>query len=264
MFHYHKTLVNEMRALWTLAGLSLLAPLSAPELHAQERDFLLGTPRATLSLRAGLAMPRAGGGNGGVSLWDDIREQLEVETADLNGTYLGAELGIRASEHVDIVLGVGHTSSATRSEYRNWRDQDNVPITQTTEFTTTPVTAGFKAYLLPRGRAIGSYAWVPRSLNPFAGAAVGIVRYRFEQYGYFVDYDTRDIFEDRFWSVETGSTAHFFAGIDIGVSNRTMFTAEARYGFARAPLNRDRYVGYSDLDLTGLHISGGISFRLGR
>ena len=213
MFH-RKTLCAVTRAPWTLVGLSLLAPLGTPELHAQGRDFLLSTPKATLSLRAGLAAPRAGGGNAGTNLWDDLRDRFTVGTADLNGTYLAAELGIRASEHADIVLGVGHTSSATQSQYRRWRDEDDVPITQTTEFTTTPLTVGLKVYLLPRGRAVGRYAWIPRTWNPYAGTAAGIVRYRFEQYGHFVDYQTRDIFEDRLRSAKTGSTVHFFAGVD--------------------------------------------------
>ena len=257
-----KTRVDTVRALRILAGLSLLATLSAPQAHAQQRDFLLGTPKASLSLRAGLTLPRADGGNGGLSLWDDTRKLLTVKTADLTGTYIAAELGIRASERVDIVFGIGHTSSATQSKYREWDYPDDLPITQTTEFTTTPLTVGFKVYLMPRGRAIGSYAWIPRTLNPYAGFAGGVVRYRFEQYGDFVDGETLDIFVDNLRSVETGSTAQFFAGIDIGVNHRVMFTGEARYGFARAALNSRSFQGYSDLDLAGLQISGGISFRL--
>ena len=263
MFH-RKARFDTMRALRILVGLSLLAPLGSPPVHAQSRDFLLGTPKATLSLRAGLTLPRAAGGNGGLSLWDDTRDLFTVKTADLTGTYLGAELGIRASEHVDVIFGFGHTSSATRSKYRYWEDLDDVPITQTTEFTTTPLTAGIKLYPMPRGRAIGSYAWIPRTLNPYVGIAGGIVRYRFEQRGDFVDFQTLDIFTDKLRSVETAATVHFFAGIDVGVNQYMMFTGEARYGFAKAPLDLRSFDGYSDLDLAGLQISGGISFRLGR
>ena len=261
MFH-PKVRFDTVRALRVLAALALSAPLGALELQAQKRDFLLGTPKATLSLRAGLSAPRAGGGNGEPSLWDDIRDQLEISTADLRGVHVGAELGIRASEHLDVVFSVGHSSSATQSEFRKWRDQDDMPITQVTEFTTTPVTAGVRLYLMPRGRAIGKYAWIPRTANPYAGIAGGIVRYRFEQHGDFVDHETLDIFSDRFRSVATGATAHLFTGVDIGVNNRVMFTGEVRYGFAKAPLDRDRFVGFADLDLTGLQVSGGLGFRL--
>lgn len=261
MFHC-KVRSNTLRVLRIPAGLLLVASLGAPELHAQKRDFLLGTPKATLSLRAGLTMPRAAGGDGLESLWDHTRRELTVETADLRGTWLAAELGVRASEHVDFVLGVGHASSATPSRFRDWLDEVDGPITQTTEFTTTPLTFGLKAYLLPRGRAIGSYAWIPRTVNPYAGAAFGIVRCRFQQYGDFVDYETHEIFTDDFRSVETGSTVHFFAGVDIGVNHRMLFTGEARYGFAKAPLNPRYFRGFADLDLSGLKIGGGISFRL--
>lgn len=261
MFHC-RVRSNPLRALRIPAGIVLLVSLGAPELHAQKRDFLLSTPKATLSLRAGLTMPRAAGGDGLESLWDHTRDELTVKTSDLRGIYLAAELGIRASEHVDFVLGVGHTSSATRSKFRHWEYEDESDIVQTTEFTTTPLTVGLKAYLLPRGRAIGSYAWIPRTVNPYAGAAVGIVRYRFQQYGEFVDYETLEIFTDTFRSVETGSTAHFFAGIDIGVNHRTLFTGEARYGFAKAPLDQQYFRGFTDLDLAGLKIGLGISFRL--
>ena len=254
--------IHGPRGLRILAGLSLLLPLGAPGLCAQQRDFLLGTPRATLSLKAGLTLPRAGGGNGGASLWDDLRDQFTVTTAGLRGTYIAGEVGIRASERVDVVFGVGYASSATRSEYRKWTYEDDLPINQTTEFTTTPLTAGLKVYLMPRGRAVGSYAWIPRTFNVYGGIAGGIVRYRFEQYGEFVDYVTLDIFTDRLLSVETGATAHFFAGIDIGVNRRMVFTGEARYGFANAPLDGYTFRGFADLDLTGMQISGGVGFRL--
>ena len=165
-------------------------------------------------------------------------------------------------KRLDVVFGIGHTSSATQSQFREWADEDDLPITQVTEFTTPPLTAGFKVYLMPRGRAIGSYAWIPRTLNPYAGIAGGIVRYRFEQRGHFVDYETKDIFGDNFRSVETGATAHFFAGIDIGVNHRMLFSGEARYSLAKAALDTNYFRGFSDLDLTGLQISVGISFRL--
>ena len=67
---------------------------------------------------------------------------------------------------------------------------------------------------------------------------------------------------DRLRSAKTGATAQFFAGVDIGVNNRTMFTGEVRYGFAKAPLDSDYFVGFSDLDLAGMQIGFGIGFRL--
>ena len=229
------------------------------ELSAQERDFLLATPKASISLRAGVSVPRAKGDG---SLWDFAREHLTVETGDLKGAYLLGEIGVRASAHVDFVLAVGYTSSAVRSKYRHWVDTDDLPIEQTTEFTTTPVTVGVRYYPLPRGRQVGSYAWIPSAVGPFVGIAGGVVRYRFEQDGDFVDYETRDIFSDNLRSVEASPTLHLFAGLDASVNTRVLLTTEGRYGFGSAPLDSRSFRGFADLDLAGLHLSCGLAFRL--
>lgn len=254
------------RALWIIPGLALLAPVSAPELIAQERDFLLRTPQVSLTLRGGYSIPRAGSGDVTESIWDFTRRHLTVETGDFAGPYLAADVGIRASERLDLILGLGYSASSTQSEFRDYEGTDGLPIAQTTEFTTTPLTVGLKAYLMPRGRSIGSFAWVPRNLNAFAGVAGGMVRYRFEQYGEFVDEETLDIFVDNFQTVETGPIAQFFTGVEVGVSRRMMLVGEARYGFAKGSIQQDYhgysdFVGFPDLDLTGLNVSAGIRLR---
>lgn len=256
-----------MRALWIIPGLALLAPVSAPELDAQERDFLLKTPQITLSVRGGYSIPRAGGGNGTQSIWDFTRKHLTVETSDFAGPYVAAEVGVRASERLDLVLGFGYSASSTQSEFRDYIGADSLPIAQTTEFVTKPVTIGLKAYLMPRGRSIGSFAWVPRNFNAFAGIAGGMVWYRFEQYGEFVDYQTSEIFVTNLQSAERGPTLQLFTGVDLGISRHMMLTGEARYSFAKGAIQHDYhgysdFAGFPDLDLAGLKVSAGITFRL--
>lgn len=259
MFH-HRWKSEGRRALGFLVGLAILGLLAAPEVQAQSRGFLLGTPKASLVFKAGFNVPRAASGNDTQSLWDLTREELTVENADLAGASLGGELGIRASERLDITLGVVYSRAETRSEFRDWVDSEDLPIEQTTVFVTVPVTLGIKAYLRERGRAVGRFAWIPRTWNPYAGVAAGWVNYRFEQWGDFVDYETLDIFNDRFLSTEGGPTVHLIGGMDMQVNSRMMFTGEARYSFARAPLEAD-FVGFPDLDLAGFQITGGIGFR---
>ncbi len=259
--------IRKMRALWIIPGLALLAPLSAPQLNAQQRDFLLKKPQVTFSIRGGYSVPRAGSGDVTESLWDFTRRHLTVETGDFAGPYVSAEVGIRTSERLDFVFGLGYSASSTLSEFRDYVGEDDLPIAQTTEFTTAPVTAGIKAYLLPRGRSIGSFAWVPRNFNAFAGIAGGMVWYRFEQYGEFVDEGTLDIFVDNFKSVEKAPTLHLFTGFDVSLNRSLMLTGEARYGFATAPFQRfydgsGDFVNFPELDLTGLTLSCGVSFRL--
>lgn len=261
----HSGRLEMKRAFRIVPGLALLAPVSAPELDAQERDFLLRTPQVSVSLRGGYSMPRAGGGDVTESIWDFTRRHLTVETADFAGPHLAADVGVRAAERLDLVLGFGYSASSTQSEFRNYIGDDDLPIVQTTEFTTRPLTLGLKAYLMPRGRSIGSFAWVPRDFNAFAGIAGGMVWYRFEQFGEFVDYETLDIFPAHLRTIERGRIVQVFTGVDVGVSRRMMLTGEARYAFAKGPIqdyfgNAD-FAGFPDLDLAGLNVSAGISFR---
>ena len=256
-----------MRALPVIPGLAALAPVSAGELSGQARGFLLHTPQITVVVRGGYSVPRLGGGGDTQSLWDFTKEYLTVGNRDFAGSHIMAELGIRGSERIDLVFAVGHSPVSVLSEFRGFESEDGRPITQTTDFTTTPLTAGVKAYLKPRGRAIGSHVWVPRTFNPFVGIAGGIVWYGFEQWGEWVDYDTFEIFREDFRSEERAPTLHFFTGMDISIGRRLILTGEARYGFAKGPFEvRDSgysdFVGFPKLDLSGLKVSFGAGLRI--
>ncbi len=244
------------------AALALLAVTGTDRLAAQSggRGFLFGHPRATLTLKGGLNLPRAASGNGQQSLWDLTREELTVENSDLAGTLIIGELAVRVSERLDVTVAVGHSLSETHSEFREWVGTDDLPIEQVTEFSTTPVTVGVKAYLLERGRSVGSLAWIPRTWNPYAGVAAGFVRYRFEQHGEFVDFETFDIFQDNFFSNGRAPTVHLVSGMEFSLNRHVLMVGEARYGFASAPLDAD-FVGFPDLDLAGFQATAGISLR---
>lgn len=245
-----------------IAALALLAVTGADRSAAQSggRGFLFGNPKATLTFKGGFNLPRAASGEGEQSLWDLTREELTVENSDLAGMLIVGELAVRASERFDITLAVGHSLSETRSEFRDWVGTDDLPIEQVTEFSTTPVTVGVKVYLLERGRSVGRLAWIPRIWNPYAGVAGGFVKYRFEQYGEFVDYETFDIFEDNFFSSGRAPTVHLVSGMEFSLHRHLLMVGEARYGFASAPLDSD-FVGFPDLDLAGFQAAAGISLR---
>lgn len=244
-----------------LAGLALLATAGANPTAAQQRaDFLLGAPKVALTIKAGFAQPRAGGGGDRESLWDFTRERLTVDTRDLSGTTIAGEIAVRTTERLDLTFALGYSLSATRSEFRDWVDQDDLPIEQTTEFSTIPLTVGVKAYLRDRGRALGRFAYIPSTWNPYVGVAGGFVWYRFEQYGDFVDYETLDIFRSTLLSSGRGATVHLLGGLDVSLNKHVMLVTEGRYALASAPLDSD-FVGFPDLDLAGFQVTVGLSLR---
>ena len=255
------------RALRIIPGLAALAPISAAKLDGQEREFLLHTPQITVVVRGGYSVPRLGGGGDTQSLWDFTKQHLTLDNRDFAGSHTMVEVGIRGSERIDLVVALGHSPISVLSEFREFEGGEGLPITQTTDFTTTPLTAGIKAYLKPRGRTIGSHLWVPRTFNPFVGIAGGMVWYEFEQYGEFVDYETYEIFQEDFRSKERAPTMHLFTGMDISISRRLMLTGEARYGFAKGPFEVHHngysdFLGFPKLDLSGLKLSIGAGVRV--
>ena len=243
------------------AAMVVVGLISVERLSAQSggRGFLFGSPRAAFTVKGGLSMPRASG-NGGTSLWADTRKLFTVNSGDLAGASIIAELAVRANERFDVTFAFGYSRTEPHSEYRDLIGTDDLPIEQVTSFSTKPLTIGVKAYLRERGRSIGSLAWIPRTWNPYVGAAGGVVSYRFMQYGEFVDYETYDIFEDVLLSEGRAPTIHLIGGMDFSVNRHFLLVGEARYAFGSAPLDRD-FVGYPDLDLAGFQVTGGITLR---
>jgi hypothetical protein len=247
----------------TLLGVASAALLPA-HLAAQEgADFLFRRPVVSISVRGGYAVPRAGG-----DLFEFTQDQLwtlEHEDISFSGPAFQAELAVRATEQIDVAAGVAYSSTDSRSEFRRWVGSDDLPIEQTNRFSRTPLTLSVKGYLMPRGRSLGRFAWVPARWSPYLGVGGGAVRYLFEQEGEFVDFQSEDpnnleIFRDRFRSEGWAPTAHAAVGVDLSLSRFFVATAEGRYSLGSAKLGAD-FVDFDDIDLSGFQVTAGFSLR---
>jgi outer membrane protein W len=175
---------------------------------------------------------------------------------------VGGDIAIRVVDPVDIVLGFAYASTSKSSEFREFVDQDDLPITQRTTFSHVPLTAALKVYLTPRGREIGRFAWVPARLSPYVGAGGGMMHYSFRQVGSFVDYQDLSIFDETFESDGWTPLAMVMAGLDFSISPRVVLNTDARYHWASAELNQD-FIDFADgIDLSGIQLSLGFLFRL--
>ena len=239
-------------------GIALLALALAPalaEAQSTKPDFLFKVPRASVGFRLGYSLALASS-----EVFDFTQEQLTVSRSDFDALAWGADVGIRVTPRVDVTVGFSRASSTTSSEFRDWVGTDDLPIEQTTEYMRMPLTFGVKGYLRDRGRAIGQFAWIPRSLSPFLGVAGGWVWYRFEQNGEFVDYDTYDIFKDRFTQDGRAPTLHLYGGADWSLTPAFFLTTEARYEWAKADMAGD-FVGFDPMDLSGFQATVGLAVR---
>lgn len=242
-----------IRIVVTLAAAATVL-LPARALAQDEPDFLFGAPRGAFSVRAGYLAASAKG-----DIYDFLGEELTIESGDFDAFVLGLDAALAIHPRFDALFGFEYSRAAVDSEYREFEEDNGLPITQTTELRTVPLTASIKLYLTPRGREISRFAFVPSKARPYVGAGAGLVWYRLYQFGDFVDFADLSIFPGEFESSGWGTEAHVFGGLDLQLTPKWYLSLEGRYVWADADLSGD-YVGFDPIDLNGLRITGGFSY----
>lgn len=234
------------------AALSALVTLPGA---ASAQGFLFGPPRGSIGLRGGITFARAGS-----DIFDFARQQLTLERGDFDAPTLALELSLGRDPQIESFLTLAFARSAEWSEFRDYVDQDDLPIEQKTALSQLSVTAGGRLYLVRRGRQIGTLAWIPARTAPYLGLGLGLVYYRFVQEGDFVDYEDLSIFHDRFDSKGWTPTVQALAGVDFRLATAASLVAEARLVHASAKLGDD-FVGFDKIDLSGLQTTLGVRWR---
>lgn len=245
---------------WAAAALSSAALAFAGPALAQAGGpgFSFTAPQGSISLRGGFAAASAGGDVLGFAT-----DNLTLGRGDFGGAMLSADIGVvlpGRDARLELVFGSALEISKAESEFRDWVDDADQPITQTTTFRRVPVTAGLKAYLTPRGRSVGHFAWVPARVAPYVGAGGGGIWYRFRQDGEFVDFETLAIAGRRYESSGWAPAAYAGAGVDLSLGTFVGLTADARYRYARVSPGGD-FADFDRIDLSGVSTTLGFNFR---
>lgn len=236
---------------------ALLAPAAGGGSAAAQsgQGFLFREPKLELGAQAGVGLASAGS-----DLFDFAQEELTLGRSDFIGFSVFGDGTYMLASRLGLTLAAGYVRSSSGSESRDWVGEDDLPITQTTEFRRAPVTAGLKLYPLGRGRGIGRHAWIPARVVPYVGGAAGGVWYRFRQEGDFVDEETLDIFSDVLTSSGWAPAAQAFGGLSYSLTPHWSLTGEGRYTWASAELS-DSFEGFDPIDLAGLSVTVGFSIR---
>ena len=235
-------------------GRSSRAEVGAEQVRTAGPDFLFGKPRVAIGLRALWVNPRADG-----DFFPFITEQLTLEKKDFRAQGLAFDLGLPVSSRMNANAGLEYNRASAPSEDRAFIEADGSPIRQDTQLTQFNVTGSLELALVPRGRAIGQFAWITAPVVPYVGAGGGLLWYRFDQTGDFVDSLDPElpIFFAQLRSEGWTTNTHVFGGVDIKMTRRLLLSTEARYVWADATMGLD-FVGFEPIDLSGLRIAGGI------
>jgi hypothetical protein len=192
-----------------------------------------------------------------------VTDTFTLTKSSFGAFAVGADVAVRVAPRAELVFGAGWAGSKAGSEYRHWAESTstgNVPINQTTSLERVPLTVNFKWYLASPGESVGRFAWVPTRLAPFVGAGGGLMWYRFQQKGDFVNFADSSIVNDALASEAWTGSLDAFAGADLALGPRYVLTARAQYTWARSHLGAD-FVGPNAVDLSGLSLTVGVGVR---
>jgi opacity protein-like surface antigen len=217
--------------------------------------FRFHPPSGSWSLHGGYAMPTANS-----DLFRFTTGNLTVNHNDFNAVDIGADLAFTIARRLDLVFDLSYSGMNKSSEFRNFVDNNNQPIQQSTSFARTPLTVNARYYLMDRGRRIGHFAWVPSRVVPYVGLGVGIMNYSFDQKGDFIDDSTMAVFPDEFRSTGWAPMAQALAGAEWSLGPGWALRTEARYLTASAAPSSD-FSGFHRIDLSGLTLSAGFLVR---
>src|SRR5690606_338178 len=255
------------------AGLMIAAMVAAPGVAAAELvpdtfprwratpppagnpDFLFRAPRGSIGVRGGVTFNRAGG-----DVFGMVTEMLTLDPEDFRAASVAADLSVRIAPRLDAAFGIGFSQVTRRSEYRDLLGDDDLPIAQRTRFSQVPLTVGLKAYLTAPGRSVGRFAWIPAPVAPYIGGGAGLIHYRFEQDGEWVDYETFDIYRDLIVASGWAPAAQVFGGVEFRLGPRLVLATDARYTWASGDPGR-QFRGFEGLDLSGLQTTIGLAWR---
>jgi opacity protein-like surface antigen len=241
-------------------ALAMAIPGGALSAQMAGNGYLFHAPYVTFNVRGGYSAATAGS-----DVFDDVTRQLTLNKRDFGSLTIGADVGFRMTSQLDLTLDAGYSRSSHKSEFRDFVDNNNLPIEQTTTFERIPLTANLKLHLAPTGRSIGKLAWIPSRIVPYVGAGVGVMAYRFRQQGDFVDFSTNAVFPSTLDTQEDGKDWAFvqqaMAGVEYNFSPMVGLTLDARYLHGRGDLGT-AFTGYDKIDLSGASASVGISLRL--
>lgn len=241
-----------------LAVVALVFGATAGTAQVTGNGYLFSPPTGTIQIHGGFTRPSAGG-----ELFDFIQEELTLGRADFMGYALGADLSFFLASRLSLGVSMTYSGRTTQSEYRDFVEDDATgsPIVQSTNFVRVPISAKIRYYILPRGRTVGSFAWIPATVSPYVGAGAGFLWYRFQQEGDFVDFVDHSIFTTTITTSAWASTSQLLAGADFSLTPRVVLNGEVGYIRAHGdlpPIFRD----FDDpLDLSGLSATVGLSLR---
>lgn len=174
---------------------------------------------------------------------------LAFNIKDFNGATAGAEYLVGVGDWLEAGLGVGIYSRTVPSIYADLVNANGSEIEQDLKLRIVPFTATVR--FLPLGRRAG--------VEPYVGAGVGIMNWRYSESGEFVDSDS-SIFRASYVGSGTATGPVILGGVRVPIG-AVGIGGEIRYQKAEGDLPADQFFSGNKIDLGGWNYLATVQIR---
>lgn len=179
------------------------------------------------------------------------RNFLTFDVKDFNGASIGGEWLVPVGRYLEAGAGLGFTRRTVPAFYTRLVNRDGSEIDQDLRLRMVP--AAFTFRLLPLGE--------DRAFQPYLGAGLGVIAWRYSESGQFVDTRDNTIFNNSYVASGTQSGPIAMGGIRFA-GDTAAAGMEIRYQGAEADLPAP-FAG-SKIDLGGWSYLFTVGLRFGR
>jgi outer membrane protein W len=223
----------------------LVLSLSAFSVFALVIGFI-GTPAASaqqqsVNLFLGGFIPRSVDARPADDVLVNDQNFLDFRIRDFDGVTFGGEYLVGLGDFLEGGLGIGYYQKTTPSVYLFQVNANGSEIPQDLKLRIVPFTATVR--FLPLGRHA--------PIQPYVGAGVGVMRYRYSETGQFVDSDN-SIFNGNFVGSGTATGPVVLGGVRFSVGQFDP-GFEVRYQSAKGDLPADQTFAGPRIDLGGFN-----------
>jgi hypothetical protein len=173
-----------------------------------------------------------------------VSDRLAIRVGDFRSAQLFGEWNVAFGPHVEVGAGLGYYRRTVPSLYGDVVDEQGFDIEQEIRLRVVPVNVLVR--FLPFGR--------PGEVQPYVGAGLSVMRFRYSEIGDFVDPDTGDIFNnlnDPYVATGTSTGSLLLAGLRVPLGGDIYGMAiEGRYVVGKGKLSTDTFVA-EEIDLGG-------------
>lgn len=173
------------------------------------------------------------------------RALFAFDVGQFDNASVGAEWRVGIGDYLEAGLGASFYQRTVFSVYNDFVNEDGSEIPQDFKLRVSPVTATGRFF--PFG--------LRSAVQPYAGAGVGLFNWRYSEVGEFIDFDTFEVFRDRFVATGNDVGTVYLAGLRFLAGDRFGVGLEVRYQDVDGEVGFDQGFLEDRIDLGGITTS---------